>query len=361
MKVIIIGAGIGGLMCAIACRRENLDVVVLERAPALAPIGAGIQIPPNAARVARQLGVLPDLKAKSIILESIEYVRYANGKLLFKIDGDDEVIKSFGETWMVIARPDYHEVLWNTAKEAGADLRLNCEMEAINFEDSSIHLVGGEKLNADVIVGADGLWSRARNLLIGRDSQPVETGDLAYRGTIRLEDLQRLNDPGVSKLIKKRTATCWMGPGRHCVFYPLKGGQEFNLVLLRPDDLPKDVRQAPGDLNEMKGSFDGWESRQPGHLSQVLEIYESLRKARTTLNVQGATSNQHAYHVPDGPEQEERDAWLLSSRRGPVPSGFTFADSGYMRAMLAFDPVADSIRTFKAWEDEQPEIVAGKL
>ncbi|KAJ4152089.1 hypothetical protein NW765_017598 [Fusarium oxysporum] len=310
MRVIIIGAGIGGLMCAIACQRENLDVVVLERAPALAPvsnsaikarkpcimtspcsvdidlsqIGAGIQIPPNAARVARQLGVLPDLKAKGTVLESIEYVRYANGKLLFKIDGDDKVIESFGDTWMVIARPDYHEVLWNTAKEAGAELRLNCEMDTINFEDSSIRLVGGEKLNADVIVGADGLWSRARNLLIGRDSQPVETGDLAYRGTIRLEDLQTLNDPDVSRLIQKRTATCWMGPGKHCVFYPLKGGQEFNLVLLRPDDLPKDVRQTPGDLNEMKGSFDGWESRYGWSLRYALDVLAPLTSKKVDQN-----------------------------------------------------------------------------
>ncbi|KAF5650801.1 salicylate hydroxylase [Fusarium tjaetaba] len=434
MKVVIIGAGIGGLALAIACRQENLDVVVLERAPALEPIGAGIQIPPNAARVARQLGVIPALKDKGVIVDSIEYVRYSNGKPLFGMDQND-IIESFGDTWLVIARPDYHQVLWEAAKNAGAELRLGSEMETIDFQASCVYLVGGEKVAGDVIVGADGLWSQARNQLLEKDSPAVETGDLAYRCTIPAEDLQALNDQALNELMQKKTATCWMGPGRHCVLYPLKGGKAFNLVLLGPDNLPKDVRRAPGNLDEMRRSFEGWDPRLTKMLSavtsvlrwklchheeleswtresvvllgdachptlpyqaqgaamavedgavlgkllglldksqprmtelrnrvpEILKVYESLRKARTSANVQGAASNRQTYHFPDGPDQEARDAWISSSKSSPSTYTYAFADPEYLRTMLAFDCIADSIRAFKTWESKQRDLLVGKL
>ncbi|KAF4443576.1 salicylate hydroxylase [Fusarium acutatum] len=434
MKVVIIGAGIGGLALAIACRRENLDVVVLERAPALEPIGAGIQIPPNAARAARQLGVLPALKEKGVMVDSIEYVRYSNGNLLFGMD-QKSITESFGDNWLVIARPDYHQVLWDAAKDAGAELRLDSEMQKIDFQGSCVHLVGGEKVTGDVIVGADGLWSRSRDQLLDKDSPPAETGDLAYRCTIPAEDLQALNDEALNNLMQKKTATCWMGPDRHCVLYPLKGGKAFNLVLLRPDNLPKDVRRAPGDLGEMRRSFEGWDPRLTKMISRVtsvlkwklchheeleswtresvvllgdachptlpyqaqgaamavedgavlgkllgllnqsqsrmtefrnrvpeiLKVYESLRKTRTSANVQGAVSNRHTYHLPDGPEQEARDTWISSPRSTPSSYIYTFADPEYLRTMLAFDCVADSIHAFKTWESKQRDLLAGKL
>ncbi|QGI68533.1 hypothetical protein CEK26_012494 [Fusarium fujikuroi] len=453
MKVVIIGAGIGGLALAVACRRENLEVVVLERAPALEPrenvtraeclvaktqkLGAGIQVPPNAARVARQLGVLPALKEKGVVLDSIEYVRYTDGKVLYKMD-KNYVRDSFRDTWLA----DLHQAFWDAAKEAGAELRLGSEMTSIDFQNSCVNLVGGEEVTGDVIVGADGtvgphfcyvlrmadsaagLYSRARDLILGRESPATETGDLAYRCTVPVEMLKGLNDQALSSLLEKKTATCWMGPDRHCVFYPLKGGKEYNLIMLRPDNLPKDVRRAPGDLNEMRSSFEGWDprltkliscvpsvlkwklshhkeleswacesvvllgdachptlpyqaqgaamavedgavlgkllgllnqsevykSQAPRRLSNMLKLYESLRKARTSNNVQGAISNRYTYHLLDGPEQEARDAWLASSRTTPPPDGQTLGDHEYLKTMLAFDCVTDSIEAFKEWE-----------
>jgi len=70
-----------------------------------------------------------------------------------------------------------------------------------------------------------------------------------------------LNDSGVEELIAKKSAQCWMGPGRHCVFYPLANGESFNIVLLGPDNLDSNVRQAPGDLAEMEVLFKGWDER----------------------------------------------------------------------------------------------------
>ncbi|KAJ0299184.1 hypothetical protein COL516b_009437 [Colletotrichum fioriniae] len=169
MKVVIIGAGIGGLVCAISCRREGLEVVVLEQAPALQPVGAGIQIPPNAARILRKLGLVPQLLDKATLVDTIDYLRYKDGEVLYQIEGGEKMKKSYGDVWMsvlafklsarremVIARPHYHDVLWSAAKEAGVELRLGAEVVAIDFENSSVRLVTGEIVRGEVVVGADG-------------------------------------------------------------------------------------------------------------------------------------------------------------------------------------------------------------
>lgn len=89
----------------------------------------------------------------------------------------------------------------------------------------------------------------------------METGDLAYRGTFSAEQLRAFKDPDLDSLISRHVVTTWMGPEKHSVFYPLKGGREFNLVLIRPDNLPVGVRSAEGDLEEMRASFEGWDPR----------------------------------------------------------------------------------------------------
>jgi salicylate hydroxylase len=89
--------------------------------------------------------------------------------------------------------------------------------------------------------------------------EPLETGDLAYRGTFSKEQLLSLNDPKVEELCAKNSVTLWMGPDKHSVFYPVRNGQYFNLVLLRPDDLPHGSRTSQGDISEMRATFEGWD------------------------------------------------------------------------------------------------------
>jgi len=90
-------------------------------------------------------------------------------------------------------------------------------------------------------------------------SPPIETGDLAYRATFSRAQLLNLKDRRVEEMCLKNASTLWMGPDRHCVFYPVRGGTVFNLVLLRPDNLPSGVRTTHGDLEEMKATFEGWD------------------------------------------------------------------------------------------------------
>jgi len=104
--------------------------------------------------------------------------------------------------------------------------------------------------------------------------------------------------------------------------------------------------------------FDGGNKKLVPH---VLKLYESLRKDRTTLNVQGAVANQYAFHLPDGPLQEHRDAWLLSLPNSSPSSDYRFADEEYLRAMLAFDPVADCVQAFRQWETAYSQGTLEKL
>ncbi|KAK1856983.1 salicylate hydroxylase [Colletotrichum chrysophilum] len=410
MKVVIVGAGIGGLVCAIACRREGIDVTVLERAPKILHVGAGIQIPPNAARIARQLNYLPQLIAKGIVLDSINYVRYSNGEVLYKMSAGEQMVRKFGDAWLTIHRADYHKILWDAAEKAGADLRLGAQVERL-FADSvdyvGVFLVGGECITADVIVGADGLWSVTRDFVLGWHSPPVESGDMAHRATFKRGDLLGLQDFQVEKLMNQGAVTCWMGPNRHAVFYPTDGGDSYNLVLLSANDMPQGVHEEIGNTDDMKLRFEGWDTRLTMMISSIshvlkwklfhhkelsewtkgavallgdachptlpyqaqgaamasedgavlgkllgLLLYESLRKSRTTTNVQGAVSNRSTYHLPDGPQQQWRDACLAAANLYSVQTEFKIADEGYKIDMLGSDSVRECAIAFENWVEK---------
>jgi salicylate hydroxylase len=188
------------------------------------------------------------------------------------------------QAFRVIHRHDYHAVLLKEARKLNAEIQLGVSVENIDFAQTLVQLGNGKVLKGDVIVGADGmsnslgfsialafvsstserclsagLWSTTRDNLLRAPSPPVETGDLAYRGTFSRAQLLALHDPWIEALCAKKTVTAWMGPEKHCVFYPVRAGAEFNLVLLRPDNLPTNTRTVQGDIGEMRATFDGWD------------------------------------------------------------------------------------------------------
>lgn len=154
------------------------------------------------------------------------------------------------------------------------EIRLGALVGKILVDETAV-LVGEETITGDVIIGADGsfsshsppcpeltrtgLWSKVREVVLDEPHPPQETGDLAYRATFSQTQLLSLNDPDVKALCEKRGVTAWLGPSRHAVFYPVRGGQEYNLVLLQPDDLPPGVRTTQGDVDEMRYGYREWD------------------------------------------------------------------------------------------------------
>ncbi|PVH79627.1 putative salicylate hydroxylase [Cadophora sp. DSE1049] len=257
--VIVVGAGLGGLSCAVAAKQRGLDVLLLERAPAISNVGAGIQVPPNAGRAMRYLGLFDKLITKAVVLERLDLVRYESGEVLLARDGQKGIVENYGAPWMVAHREDYHRILYDEAERSGVQIRLGASVKTVGFDMTTVTLENGTVLEGSVIIGADGLWSTTRAQILGYASDPKETGDLAYRAIFSTEKLRALNDERINKLISQNVATVWLGPNKHCVLYPVRGGEEYNLVLLRPDNLPKGQTKVEGDLNEMKLTFEGWD------------------------------------------------------------------------------------------------------
>ncbi|KAF9887530.1 hypothetical protein FE257_010108 [Aspergillus nanangensis] len=260
LRVVIVGGGLGGLACAISCRRAGLNVIVLEKAPEIMQVGAGIQVPSNGVKVLDRLGLLSAIKEKGTQIDSLSLVRYSDGELLGHRELGRPFIEKVGAPWFVIHRADYHRILFDEASRLGADIRLNSNAVTVDSATSKVVLEDGEIITADVVVGADGLWSSTRESILDNQSPPYETGDLAYRATFTREELQSLNDPEVEKVCSRSAVTVWVGPEKHCVFYPLRNGEIYNLVLLGPDNLPAGTRTENGSIHEMRAAFEGWDN-----------------------------------------------------------------------------------------------------
>ena len=169
-------------------------------------------------------------------------------------------------------RVDVQRALATRAQELGVQLRLGARVDDIDFDEPSLKLETGEVLDANLLVGADGLWSKCRECFLatkGQADSPLPTGDLAYRIMLKLEDVE---DPELRDWISKPSCQFWIGPGSHIVAYSLRDGTMFNLVLLVPDDLPDNVARQAGSLDEMRQLFTKWDPMLNKFLDQVKSV-----------------------------------------------------------------------------------------
>ncbi|KAL9617546.1 MAG: hypothetical protein Q9160_007663 [Pyrenula sp. 1 TL-2023] len=202
---------------------------------------------------------MPRLMEYGTTIQSIDYRRYEDGNILTSRPVGKAVVQDYGEPWLVIHREDYSRVLYEESRALGVQVRLSSEVTSANFNDTEVVLSTGEVLSADVIIVADGLWSTLRTFLAGDPSPPIEQGAIAYRATISQQELLSLHDPRIDALCARDAVTNWLGPEKHSIFYPVKHGEQFNLVLLGPDDLPTGSRTGYGNLEEMKAAYENWD------------------------------------------------------------------------------------------------------
>ncbi|EXJ85513.1 hypothetical protein A1O1_05877 [Capronia coronata CBS 617.96] len=266
LNVGIIGAGLGGLAAAIGIARAGHKVTILEQAPQLGEVGAGIQIPPNSTRILARWGLLPALEKVSVRPNNFIIRSYHDGKILSTQPLIPYCEERYGHPYLHIHRADYHRILVDEAFRLGVTIQLDSFVTAIDFERPAVHIRNrAEPFLADLIIGADGLKSICREALLGRPDPPHLTGDLAYRITVPA-DKMRVH-PLLAELVAVPNINYWMGPDMHVVCYLLKGGNLYNIVIISPDNLPEMVNQQKADLKEMNDLFVNWDPQLQALLS----------------------------------------------------------------------------------------------
>ncbi len=250
MKVVVAGAGIGGLCAAIALTKVGFEVEVIERAPALTEVGAGIQLSPNAVKGLAGLGVAEAVLAVASQPLTLEMRIGKTGEKVFSIPIAKDARKRYEAPYIHVHRADLIEILKRAAEFAGVQLRMNARVSAYVREDTGlkIGLDNGTIVSADLLVGADGSRSTVRKQMLGED-QARYTGAVAWRLTVPADVAPDL----------PHSAIVWAGPGKHAVTYRVRRGELINFVgVVETERWREESWTQPGDLTELAADFGGW-------------------------------------------------------------------------------------------------------
>jgi salicylate hydroxylase len=224
-------------------------------------IGAGLQLTPNATRLLQSWGVYETIKDQ--VCEPVALTVHSyKGKVLAHEDNFDKNIRrKYGSPFSDCHRVDLQRALVKRAEELGVSVILNAKVSKLDFgsapgSEATVWTEAGQGFLADLVVGADGLWSTCRSSMLGRRDPPLPTGDLAYRIVLRID---QIHDPKLRAMVEQPACRFWAGPDAHAVAYSLRGGTMYNVVLLVPDDLEEGIARTAGNLSEMKTLFEGWD------------------------------------------------------------------------------------------------------
>ncbi|MDF3075106.1 MAG: salicylate hydroxylase [Alphaproteobacteria bacterium] len=246
--ILIAGGGIGGLAAALALAQKNIPTLVLEKAQLLGEIGAGIQLGPNAFHCFDRLGVGETARQMAVYIDSLRLMdSMADGEICH-IDLGQAFRQRFGNPYAVVHRGDLHSVFLKACQDHPlVELRVSSEVTGYEQDGKGVvaRLAGGETMRGAALVGADGLWSNVRKLMIG-DSARV-SGHTTYRSVIPTEQMP--------EDLRWNAATLWAGPKCHIVHYPLSGWKTFNLVVTYHNDAPEPVAGKPVPVEEVRRGF----------------------------------------------------------------------------------------------------------
>lgn len=301
MRIAIAGAGIAGLTASIALARRGVAVDLHERSAVLEEVGAGIQLSPNAVMVLERLEVFDDIADTLVEPEAIEIRDARNGARLARIPLGKTARRRYGAPYCVIHRADLQAGLLAAAKRQSAiRLRLDAPVGAIGETPRGVAFnVKSEPHGADALIAADGLRSAIRTEHFGHPG-PQSLHRAAWRTT--------LPAAAVPSPIGLDATGLWLGPGGHLVHYPVRGGQNLNVVVIATGTgdtpLPEPFGREARRLIDAVDTWTPW---------PLFGVDPTLEWTRGRVALIGDAAHAMAPSAAQGGAQAIEDSWVLAA------------------------------------------------
>jgi salicylate hydroxylase len=311
LRIAVVGSGIGGLTAAIALQAKGFEVEVFDQAAELSEIGAGVSLGGNGMIVLDSLGLGPAVRSVSSNLQRIEFHHWQTGDIFYEHPMGDWYDQRFGGPFLGAHRADLHQVLL-AAFDGTPQLGRRCAAVHEDPDGVELEFADGTKTRADLVVGADGLRSAVRHHVTGPD-EAVFSAMSCFRGLVPVDKV-----PGGDKF----GLTFFLGPNRHLVVYPVRGGELINFVAYVPDpEWTLESWSSKSEPAEAVAAFEGWNDTVTTMLGNVEEtgrwaLYdrEPLRRWSTDrVTLLGDAAHPMLPHAGQGSNQAIEDAGALAT------------------------------------------------
>jgi 2-polyprenyl-6-methoxyphenol hydroxylase-like FAD-dependent oxidoreductase len=250
-RIAIVGGGIGGLAAALALEHRGAEVVIAEQSDALSEIGAGLNLTPNAVKACRALGIEDEVEAVGSASDFLVIRSWKSGRVTSRTNRGS-FRQKFGAPNLTVHRADLLDILSGALKSTDIRLGMRCVGVETHKHCAAVRLADGGEIEADVVVGADGIHSAVRGSLFGADA-PRFTGCVCWRGMAEIDKL-----PGD---INTTDGAIWMGPHGHVVHYPVHRGTLLNIVAhVDSDAWTEESWNHECELSEVTETYAGWHS-----------------------------------------------------------------------------------------------------
>jgi salicylate hydroxylase len=273
-QIAIIGAGIGGLAAACALRHHGFTVTVYERAAEIGEVGAGLQLGPNAVKVLRALRVFDALRPLAFEPTNIVSLAWDDAHLRFREPLRATAAARFGAPYVMAHRADLHRLLMKQLPDASIVLDAQCVDVTSTAAGAGATFADGRTIEADVIIGADGINSVVREKLFG--PRPAHyTQQMAWRCMVPIACAPKRVGPGGSVTVGRDEYVGWIGPTGHVICYPIRGGETYNIFAGHVSEAwVEESWSVPSGVAELLAGFAGWNPALLEMLSHVRECYK---------------------------------------------------------------------------------------
>src|SRR5215467_7559036 len=248
-QVLIVGGGIGGLAAALALAQKGCPVQLLEQALEFNEVGAGIQLGPNVFRMFEVLGLTDAVSGYAVFPENLIMLDAITGEEVTRVPLGEGFRAKFKYPYALIYRPDLLNVLLEACRKVDL-IRLDTSQKVVAVEQHAdgvtVRTEAGRTYTGAALIGADGLWSTIRQIVVG-DGKPVVAGHITYRAVLPTKE--------VPEHLRRWSMTFWAGEEVHLVIYPLRGGELYNLVAVFHSSRYEEGWDSFGDPAELNERF----------------------------------------------------------------------------------------------------------